>query len=162
MHGIAPSSISLVGGGIKIKKSKFLHQQDSHGYCLPRLWKRQLRCLHQDSDRTHKAFQTTVSQDCDTLGTPSQNLVRHCYPIHLTAPSSMLRFQLIWSPEECHLWYKVWDSWWCVSHTENLAMWAEKGMELTSHTLTYSSMAQGCKSGQRLCIKIGYGVNHSL
>jgi hypothetical protein len=84
------------GGGIKIKKkSKFLREQDSHGYCLPGLWKRQLWCLHQDSDRTHKAFQTTASQDCDTLGTPSQNLVRHCYPIHLTAPSSMLRFQLI-------------------------------------------------------------------
>jgi hypothetical protein len=149
------------GGGI----SKCLHQQDSHGHCLPGLWKRQLWCLHQDSDRTHEAFQTSsASQDSDRPRMPSQNLVGYCYPIHLTAPPSILRFHLIWSPEECHPWYKVWDSWWCGLRGENLTIWVERGMELTSHTHSYlySSLVQGCRSGQRLCIKMGYGVIHFL
>jgi hypothetical protein len=39
-----------------------------------------------------KLFKQVQLQDCDRLRTPSQNLVGHCYSIHLTAPSSMLKF----------------------------------------------------------------------
>jgi hypothetical protein len=43
------------------KNSKCFHQQDGHGHCLPGPFKRHLRCLHQGSDRTHEAFQTSLA-----------------------------------------------------------------------------------------------------
>lgn len=50
----------------------------------------------------------------------------------------------------------------CDSHSKNLATWAGQGMILTRHTHTCSFLAQGCRSGQRLCGNIGYGVRPSL
>jgi hypothetical protein len=51
---------------------------------------------------------------------------------------------------------------WCDSSSENLATWPGQGMVLTRHTHTFSSLAQGHRSGWRQCGKIGYGSKPSL
>jgi hypothetical protein len=54
------------------------------------------------------------------------------------------------------------ETWWCDSPSENLATWPGQGTELTRHTHTFSSLAQGCRSGWRHCGKIGYRPKPSL
>jgi hypothetical protein len=49
-----------------------------------------------------------------------------------------------------------------VIHSQSLATWAGQGTVPTKHTQTCSSLAQGCKNGQRLCGNIRYGVKPSL
>ena len=57
-----------------------------------------------------------------------------------------------------------------VIHSQNLATYAGQGMAPTTHAHTHthththicSSLAQGCKSGQRLCGNTGQGVKASL
>jgi hypothetical protein len=60
------------------------------------------------------------------------------------------RFPPTWSLEGFNLRCKIWDWWWCDSHSEILAMWAGQGKVLVGLTHTCSSLAQGHRSGWRL------------
>jgi hypothetical protein len=60
-------------------------------------------------------------------------------PLILHPQSNTLRFWIVWSPEECSLWYE--GSWFCDLCSENLSMWVEWGIVLLS---------QGSRSRWRL------------
>jgi hypothetical protein len=56
-------------------------------------------------------------------------------------------------------WWWWWWWWWCVLHSENMTTWAGQGMVLMAHTC---SLAQGHRSGWRLCGNVVYEIIWSL
>jgi len=105
------------------------------------------------------------------LGKPSQNFFGQCYPNQPTAPiQQLLKLVLwiapirapIWSPDGCNPQYKFWIDEDVIQIVVPWLREQHNGMVLTRHMHTYSLLAQGHRSGQRLCRNTGYGVKPSL
>jgi hypothetical protein len=73
------------------------------------------------------------------------------YPPYSTdlAPSDFHQFRAL----KDAIYDTKFETWWCDSPSKNLATWPGQGTVLTRHTHTFSSLAQGHRSGWRHCGK---------